>query len=230
VGPTAQELVEARVADEERASGCLGVRGEKLLFLIRVRHSKPRTAGFEQRVGYEAGKPYSGTAGIGHEFLKAYAVRQYEDRAVAVRDLDVLAGGEDEIGRGVTQLIPGHDPASGVMEQVEDPSLKAEAGSWAKTTETRLSSRTSAGRHLSTRTVEVTVRAATTNVFSARKVLHRRASGLTGTRRGGLARMAAPNSYVRRGPKRAPGSRLPAMVLLSHLTPTNNPSSWHRSG
>ncbi|APS23215.1 hypothetical protein TK78_33100 [Streptomyces sp. Tue 6075] len=82
-------------------------------------------------------------------------------------DVDVLAGGEDQIGLGTAHLLPGDDPAARVVQQIQHPSsLKAEVGSWAKTTVTRPSPRRRAGRHARTRTVEVAVRAATTRVFS----------------------------------------------------------------
>lgn len=63
--------------------------------------------------------------------------------------------------------------------------------SWAKTTVTRLSPRRSGGSVSSTRTVEVTVRAATTRVRSPRKVLQRWASRPTGTRSGRLPNNSA---------------------------------------
>lgn len=89
--------------------------------------------------------------------------------------------------------------------------------SWAKTTVTRLSPRRSGGSVSSTRTVEVTVRAATTRVRSPWKVLQRWASRPTGTRSGRPPNNSAASDEPASQP--VSGSRLAAMVLVAH-------SSW----
>lgn len=162
----AQQFVVARVAHQQGASGRLRMGGEQLLLLPRVRDGQPGPAGFQQAVRHDPRQPVTGRTGVRHLLLEADAVGQHEDGAVAFGYVDVLAGGEDQVGLGVAHLLPGDDPAARVVQEVQHPVLNAEVGSWAKTTVTRPSPRRSAGRHSRTRTVEVTVRAATTRVFS----------------------------------------------------------------
>lgn len=104
------------------------MRGEQLLVLVRVRGGQPRPPRLQEGVGHQAREPHAVGARVRHVLLEADAVREDEDGARALGQVDVLARGEDQVGGDVAQLRPGHHAAAGVVQQVEDAVVERGGG------------------------------------------------------------------------------------------------------